>query len=301
MKSGDLLATPTQHWKDVIGKTDQFASYIKDFQICVSGNRFAMNDCPYPISAGIYVGLRWTNAADVRDWSLDSLNALYRAFFWRNALRSRYDQGFLTKMSTDMKLLASLLDKQASYPTYGAWAAHSATALDEEVGIAPSEDEIYQRVIDTRPAGALGKALMLPLLTQTENDILDPSKSISFGKSPERVDLHHLFPTAWLKDNISSAILEEWYSNSSGSVDCVANLTPMIQSSNIKWRAKVPGKALADADVTPNHHGKTLRAHFISSEVYDNLISPHSALPVFWQSRARLIATELRSRMELQG
>ena len=58
VKSGDLLATPTRHWENVIAREDQFAEYLGDFQQCVAGGAFGWQACPYPVTASIYVGLR---------------------------------------------------------------------------------------------------------------------------------------------------------------------------------------------------------------------------------------------------
>ncbi|MGZ8363124.1 MAG: DUF262 domain-containing protein [Caulobacteraceae bacterium] len=165
VKSGDLLSTPTSHWKDVAAKADEFASYIGDFQHCVARNRFPMEACPYPISAAIYVGLRWTNRVDSRGWTTDIIDSLYRAFFWRNALRGRYDQGFLTKMSADLKTLMSLLDAYDSAPNFGTWASNCCTRLDSEVGEVVSIATLIDQLLESKPAGALGKALTLPVLT----------------------------------------------------------------------------------------------------------------------------------------
>ena len=48
VKSGDLLATPTSHWKNVIAREDQFADYLGDFQQCVADGAFGWQACPYP-------------------------------------------------------------------------------------------------------------------------------------------------------------------------------------------------------------------------------------------------------------
>ena len=70
--------------------------------------------CPYPVTASIYVGLRWHQRFDVdatHPWQIADLDALFRAFFWRNALSSRYDQGFLTQLGTDIAQLKLILKR----------------------------------------------------------------------------------------------------------------------------------------------------------------------------------------------
>ncbi len=301
VKSSDLLATPTDHWKDVISKTEEFSSYISDFQQCVSRGRFAMRSCPYPISAAVYIGLRWTNKVDDRGWRVDAIDAVYRSFFWRNALSSRYDQGFLTKMAVDLKLLSDLLDQHDSSSNFGEWAKNASAAFDEKEILAVSEKALLGHLLDPKPAGALGKALVLPLLTNPGVDLLDPTRTIKFGKSPEPVEVHHLFPKAWVRDNVGAAQQESWRTEGRGGVESVANLTPMLRTSNARWKAKVPGKALADEGVTPDTHNATLAAHFLNGEIYQALIHQSDGLPTFWELRAKAIASDLAQRMTVHG
>lgn len=301
VKSGDLLATPTSHWKDVISKTDEFASYIQDFQECVSfGRRFPMDACPYPISAAIYVALRWTNKVDTRGWKLDAINTLYRAFFWRNALNVRYDQGFLTKMSSDLKALEDLLD---AFPSqgFGSWAQLASDTLSGLDNPVKDKATLVGHLLGSKPAGALGKALVLPVLTTPQRDLLEPTCSIESGKSPEPVEVHHLFPRAWVRNNIQTVALNDWKNNGAGTVECVANLTPMLRSSNSAWRAKAPGKALTDADVTPTTHAAVLSSHWLDGQLFEALVDQADGLPRFWQLRADAIAEQLVQRMTVQA
>ncbi|MFN3560197.1 MAG: DUF262 domain-containing protein [Brevundimonas sp.] len=301
VKSGDLLATPTSHWKDVISKQEEFAAYLGDFQECVSGSRFPMSACPYPISAAIYVALRWANKVDARGWKVDAINSVYRSFFWRNALNGRYDQGFLTKMASDLKLLEVILDALATAESFGAWARFAARCLDDEGILARPKPALVGSLLSAKPAGAMGKALVLPILTSPRRDLLAPLTSIEPGKSAERVEVHHLFPRAWVKNNVLQITLEDWRRDGDGSVECVANLTPMLRSSNTTWMAKAPGKALVDADVTPGTHLNVLRSHWLDGKIFDALVDQVGGLPLFWKLRAEAIASELADRMEVQG
>lgn len=301
VKSSDLLATPTQHWKDVISKTEEFSTYIQDFQECVAnGSRFGMNSCPYPISAAIYIALRWGNKVDSRGWKLDAINALYRAFFWRNALNSRYDQGFLTKMSSDLKVLEELLD---AFPPqgFGAWAQMASETLQKHDNPVKERSSLVVHLLEKKPAGALGKALVLPVLTAPRRDLLEPTNSIESGKAPEPVEVHHLFPRDWVRNNIQKVELDQWRREGKGTVECVANLTPMLKSSNGAWRAKVPGKALTDADVTPATHAPVLASHWLAGPVFEALVDQDDGLPRFWQLRAEAIADDLLQRMAVQA
>ncbi|SIR02238.1 Protein of unknown function DUF262 [Aromatoleum tolulyticum] len=99
VKSGDLLAVPTSHWQSVKTHDEMLARFLGDAQHVVAEGYFPWSICPYPVAIGIYVALRWHaefDRSDTHPWAPEDLNALFRAFFWRNALTRRYDQGFLT-------------------------------------------------------------------------------------------------------------------------------------------------------------------------------------------------------------
>lgn len=296
LKSGDLLATPKEHWRDVIDKTEEFARYIGDFQRSVAEGFFPMSDCPYPISAAIYIALRWTNRVDARGWSVEAIDCLYRAFFWRNALLGRYDQGFLTKISVDLKMLIELLESNSG-KSFGEWIQACNSSLDEHVGAIVEEQTLLAQLLDAKPAGALGKALSLPVLVGARRDLLDPTKSVSFEKASEAIDLHHIYPSAWIRDNVSEADIKLWNQQGLGRGNCIANLTPMTRKSNLIWRAKVPGKALTDAHVTPTSHSEVFAQHFIDEPAYDCLVKSGAGLPEFWRLRAGNIAKWLGRQM----
>lgn len=301
VKSGDLLATPTQHWREVINKKDEFAQYIGDFQECVSGGRFPMSSCPYPISAGIYIGLRWTNKVDGRGWKRDQIDALYRAFFWRNALNARYDQGFLTKMAKDLDVLVEILDARGALSSFGEWADYASKRLDQAEVFVRSRDALMANLLSAKPPGALGRALVLPVRTRPRRDLLEPDNSIEMGRAPEPVEMHHLYPRAWVRNNILKVHLDEWKQTGNGSVECVANLTPMLRSSNARWKDKVPGRALTDSMVNSGSHSSTLEAHALSGEILEALTAPVSDPPTFWRLRAAVLADDLGSRMSVQN
>jgi hypothetical protein len=260
-----------------------------------------MHDCPYPISAGIYVALRWTNSVDGREWGIDEINSLYRAFFWRNSLLGRYDQGFLTKMSTDLKLLIELLSKRRTFTLYGDWAEDCNSALNRDVGSRPDKKNIREGLLDPKPTGALAKALMLPLITRPRRDILDPSKSIEFGSASDLVELHHIYPRGWIRDNIKTETINSWIDGGKGSTNCVANMTPMLRPSNNSWKAKLPGNALHDAKVNFDTHRDVLESHFFNEETYALLISGSTDLPKFWDIRSELISNEINRKTLVSG
>jgi hypothetical protein len=301
IKAGDLLATPAEFWKDVIESADVLASYIGDFQKCVSDSRFPMSDCPYPVTMTMYTALRWYMDHDSRyaeQWTLAELNALFRAFFWRNALLTRYDQGFLSQSAADVKILKEILFRRAKAASANAWAADANEALVKNMNMKLIDRDVLRAfLLDAKPAGALGLALSLPVLTRPTQDLLDPGVSISFPSS-KPVELHHIYPQAWCANNqhgdliavLEPNIAEHDYARS------VANLTPLTRESNNIWRAKTPGQALAEKDLQSEVAKSRLDSHFISPETFAILTAATPNPLSFWEERASAIADVLLGR-----
>ncbi|WP_290536885.1 DUF262 domain-containing protein [Alcanivorax sp.] len=294
VKSADLLATPATHWRNVIQNEERLAEFLGDFQKCVAEGYFPMEACPYPISSSIYVGLRWRKAFEPQAcrWSIDDLDALYRAFFWRNALTNRYDQGFLTQLGTDLKSLRGILDERENYPSAMSWvdfAQGKLTDLMETKG--PSNEDLKALALKGRLSGALQKALQLPFIGRATKDILSAQTIISFPES-DNFEMHHIYPRAWcasnksgdLKDVLDPQVAEYDYKES------IANLTPLSRVSNNKWKAKVPGQAILDAGLKFDHLSKTLERYFIDKESFEILVARQPDPLSFWDHRATLIA-----------
>jgi hypothetical protein len=74
----------------------------------------------------------------------------------------------------------------------------------------------------------------------------------------------------------------------------------MLRTSNNAWKAKVPGNALADQDVTPKIHGDVLASHFIGPEAYEDLVARRD-YKNFWRRRAEAIAQQLWERTFVKG
>lgn len=305
IKAGDLLATPAEFWKEVVLHDQSLAHYFGDFQECVSGARFPLSECPYPVTIAMYSALRWYMDHDSRyaqQWTLEELNALFRAFFWRNSLTGRYDQGFLSQSTTDLKALKETLFRRAQEPSANAWAIYANHTLTNILGMRqPQEAELVSQLLHTKPAGALGRALSLPVRTRPMLDLLDPSESIAYPGT-KGIDVHHIFPLAWCNNNQHGSLApildpnraEFDYSRS------VANLTPLIRKSNNVWRAKAPGQALAQHEMSYDIAKERLDTHFISHDAYAALTADSPNPLAFWTTRASDIATYLVERCVVQ-
>jgi hypothetical protein len=158
IKAADLLATPTLHWKNLIHNDNLLAEFLGDFQNVVAGGFFPYSWSPYPVSAAIYVALRWHayfDAPDERRWGREDLDSVFRAFFWRNALTNRYDQGFLTQLGTDIKEIKVWLNKRSEYPSTNHWAAFAQQSMSAYMGAGvPSKHTIVDWLTDGRQTGA---------------------------------------------------------------------------------------------------------------------------------------------------
>lgn len=301
LKATDLLATPVEFWKMVVTKQKEVAGYIGGFQQCVAASNFPMAECPYPVSVAMYAGLRWYMAEDNRynnQWTVDELDALFRAFFWRNALTGRYDQGFLSQSAVDIKVLRDILFRRQGAPTSNAWATEANTLLGSMLNLhPPTKDVLERQLLHAKPAGALGLALTLPVRTRPSVDLLDPAVSLTFP-SAKPVELHHIYPAAWCSSNKHGTLGQVLDPNQAefDYVKSVSNLTPLTRESNNDWKAKTPGQALAEKAVNYSNAKTRLDSHFVSQEAFDTLTAQEVDPKEFWELRSSMIADELLSR-----
>lgn len=300
LRAGDLLATPAEFWQDFTQKTSAIADYYDGFQSAVAGARFPYQRCPYPVTSAMYIGLRWYMDHDSRysdQWSTTELNSLFRAFFWRNALLGRYDQGFLTQSATDMRMLRDTLFRRANADSASAWATEAANKLDSLGLRTPDRKHLIDRLTDARPAGALGAALGLPIWTKPTQDLLHPSAALSYPDA-SGIELHHLYPREWCRSNKHGALAGVLDPDRVGRdyARSISNLTPLTSESNKEWRAKQPGVALEDARITYENSESRLESHYIDRVAYSALTADTAEPQAFWQRRAELIADDLLMR-----
>ena len=304
VKSADLLATPTAHWKSVIAREDQFAEYLGDFQQCVARGAFGWQACPYPVTAAIYVGLRWHHRFDVdsaRPWGIRDLDALFRGFFWRNALSSRYDQGFLTQLGTDITELKRILNNRHSFADFEEWASEANRSLDAFMDKPlPDEDELRD-LYSGRQTGALQKALLLPIVSGAKYDLLTPDTDISFPAHTD-IQLHHIYPKAWCRDNRTGE-LSQWLYHPKDSVkdwvNAPANLMPLTRDSNVTWRSANPGAIIHQENLSYDSHGNLFAGVFIDERAFEHLSNGAGGIPHFWKARADTLASHVEGLLNV--
>lgn len=299
VKAGDLLATPTLHWRSIIKNDDLLANFLGDFQKTVAGGFFPYKEAPYPVSAAIYVALRWHLHFDQpSSWGREDLNSVYRAFFWRNALASRYDQGFLTQLGKDIEYLKHILAKRQSFQSGNEWAIFALEKLQEFMdGVLPNKEQLVELVSEGRQTGALQKALTLPMIAGVHQDLLDPQMRIGFPGG-EPVELHHIYPKAWCNSSKAgdlASILDKEIAGKNW-VDSTANLMPLSRKSNNVWKSKMPGQILQEKKADYGIVKQAAKQVFIDEEAFGDLVEGARRIKEFWSKRADLIARDLVSR-----
>ncbi|GEM_PF-1005798 len=305
VKSSDLLATPTQHWINVTNHTDEFASYIGAFQKVVGDGPFGYQQCPYPISSGIYVGLRWHKKFDPEhthgSWQVGDLDRIYRAFFWRNALSTRYDQGFLSQMGTDLVTLKALLATKGVYDTEVEWLDQVEGQFQKEIRPVdiPSREDLIDYLTNGRPGGALQSALMLPMVARSTVDF---GGNQLIGDTDTRTEIHHVYPTRWCRENASNEYKELLSQDGEGPnfANSIANLMPLSRELNSEWSSKSPATFFAAKGV--QYEGAVAEALgqvFIDKEGFELLRQGLPSIKKFWLHRAGLIADHLLEQTKL--
>ncbi|MBR9653525.1 DUF262 domain-containing protein [Thalassovita aquimarina] len=299
IKSPDLLAVPDRLWETFFDRKQDVAKFLGDMQEAVSGGRFSMNQCPYPASATIYMALRWYREFDAPksvNWDQQHLDNLFRAFFWRNAFSTRYDQGFLTKVGRDIADFKAFLGSNSS-TNFEDWKSVANTWLDKLIPTEGLKYEIDRSVSDGSLSGALRKAALLLLYTKSRKDVVDLSLDIqNMNNTPQ---LHHIFPRDWCANNRTGAAKEyldpkiseyEW-------VNSPANLMPMARSSNLKWKAQNPSMAIDQLGINSSEQIDEFDRYFVDAKCLGFLKQGADGLGNFMKHRAALISNELDRRL----
>lgn len=194
-------------------------------------------------------------------------------FFWRVSLSSRYSSSTESKLAQDIKRIDLILaDKRPDY----------------------SDIKVYldspQELIDTNfsAGNSYCKAVLCLLAYQEPKDFQDNGKVIldnSWLKVASSKNYHHFFPKAYLKNK---TVLN---SNS------LINITFVSDHLNKrKIGAKAPSLYISDFQDENSQINKALQTHFIDIEDFGIESNDYDT---FLQARAKLIYTELKSRIDL--
>jgi len=302
IKGRDLLETPLLIYQQIIENLPLLDSWARDFFVDILGIETRLEDLPYPASAILYFALRWRQSRAIspdKRFTIDQLNALFRAFFWRNILTNRYEQGFLTKFATDLGDLSKALDG-AAQKSKEEWQIVAEAQIQAMFGIqypARTETELGQLLGSEDVRGALWQALVLFLNASVRKDLLTGENLVRYGEPDANpVNLHHIFPKQWLKNNADTPQKSEAYM---AGLTSLANLIPLSAKSNQDWGTKAPSAFFHQREIPADRVRDVLGSAYIDSENEALLKSESAEPPVIWGSRAQKMARAIRSLQEL--
>jgi hypothetical protein len=147
---------------------------------------------------------------------------------------------------------------------------------------------------DGKPGGAMQKALYLFLYTKPEKDLLDPRLFLEYPDGAP-AELHHIFPSNWCKNNKYGELRAVLDKEEAGRdyVNCVANLMLLSRESNNKWRARIPGQALQESDISYDSMRDVWNDLFINQLLYNYLREGGASVKEFLDGRAKLLSEKL--------
>jgi hypothetical protein len=295
IKGGDLLNTPTSFYESFsknLPKIDSYCSTL--FSPEVLGAKVYLKELAYPASVLHYISLRWAQekpGPKGEQFTVSRLNQMFRAFFWINALSSRYDQGFLTKFSADLKSLRSLLSVTSSLDD-DAWRAQCNKEFEDSFftlqNRRQTKEEVTALLREGELRGATKQALALFMYGRIGIDILDGTTLDRFAEQQgDRVQLHHIYPKDWCKNNQAHHPILQ---NNDTVVNAFANLVPLTARSNNLWKTKSPSTAISEFGLsyatTPDRYEQA----FIDVECFGILERSNPSPEEFWRKRSALLA-----------
>jgi hypothetical protein len=245
----------------------------------------------------LYLSLRWAqDLADSEDdqYSSEDLTRLFRAFFWSNVFAGRYDQGFLSLFASDQKELKRILLQYKAYGDRQHWAESIDTDLDKGMFSGTysrgTKEEIEQDLLNGELRGAKRQAITIFLLSGTKTDLATGAKLDYLSEDKDRkVQLHHIYPKQWCKDNKGSSNI---LTSRPDSVNCAANLVPLSAASNNAWMTRSPATATQHFELEYDDKDPRFGNAFVNREMFECL-TKDSDPEEFWKMRASLLAERL--------
>jgi len=270
----DILNINEKHWFELDQNTSLLKECINKFQQCVLGHQFPEIDCPYPISASIYIALYWKLKKENVSWTEERLNQIFKAFFWSNSLSQRYETDSLG-VPRDMSSIEELLLENINEGD-DAWKLNADAWLDNNIKQDfPSKTDLLDQLLG-KPSGAIKQALQLPVKYMPTKDIVSHNSNIQFP-AISSIQMHHIFPRKWIKDNTNRQVFGTWHQDADKMkelTDCLVNKTPLIDSSNLSWSSKSPSTAINGFSQVGQKKGKKIwTERFITDDTYDALLA----------------------------
>lgn len=291
IKGKDLIDTPLNFYQKIYKNSKKVDNYCEDLFKHVLNGTFRLGEIPYPVQIILYISLRWHLEINKNDdpETINELNKIFKAFFWRNTLASRYDQGFLAQFSRDLENLKAILLN--NFVNRGKdWAEIVNKELDElfrSDNPTESKEKLLAIIQNDDIKGALNQGITILLNSKSTKDILTCEPLDRFTEqSRDKVQLHHIFPKQWCKDNLAmNPIIEEL------GVNHFSNLMPLSAASNNKWKTNAPSTAIKQLNLKFNLNANIFETVYISSNNFESL--KKDDIVSFWKSRADDIADDL--------
>jgi len=177
IKGGDLVNTPYPFYEKFSQHIEKVDTYTSDLFESVLSGQFRAREIPYPVSVLHYVALRWKaeGLSPSGRFTTEQLGKVIRAYFWRNALTQRYDQGFLSLFATDLRDLDALLSKNANIRSAKQWTLQTNSGLNElfKGNFVSASEERIQEMLTSEVRGAVRLALYLFVNSRARIDIVD--------------------------------------------------------------------------------------------------------------------------------
>jgi hypothetical protein len=175
------------------------------------------------------------------------------------------------------------------------WRTRANSWLDELLGPRPTPVDIKGIVTDGNEKGALRKASLLLLYARAEKDPIYPERGIGRESGME---LHHIYPKDWCKNNAGGALQALLNPDSSGVdwVNAASNLIPMHRQTNNEWKKSSPVTFLDSKNVQFDANKDTWKRYFVSREAFNELMNGEAGVAEFWRIRSESIVEEIFSR-----
>lgn len=293
IKGGDLIDTPFEVYRKFLDNAARVDTYASDLFSDVLGTSAELNRLAYPVSLILYLALRWRSDM-TQKIPTDRVNNLFRAFYWRNALSGRYDQGYLNRFASDLTSLTEILVSTNGTNDGSPWCKVANERLDALFGTEHrlvANERLEEFLMDGEIYGALKQALSTFLWARVRNDLVDAEQ---FDRTPldkrKFVQLHHIFPADWCRNNWS--LLKDRVPDKE-TINCFANLVPMKAESNLRWKAMAPNTAIHTLQLDFDSRTEDFERAYVDKTGFDMLVQAQADPYSFWRHRAALMAKEL--------
>lgn len=214
-----------QNWDRAIAALGRAVRFLAEYCGAIRWNLIPAHTMLIPLADALWDGeVRGEKAAQLRRW------------FWASTVHQTYAQGANTQAVADAGELR-------------AWFM-SPNALPECVQL-DIPDSLRESLADTRRRNQMLTRGVLSLLISRDARDWIMNTRLRDASDTERIDIHHVFPATYLKDR-----------NIDGNV--VANVTPLLGSTNRSLRSDPPSTVVARASV----RSSSIASHRVPLETY---------------------------------